>query len=131
MNLMRKTSLATLLGAGLMLATASHAQHVQVQSDNAAKARSVMAASMKAAERGQKVGMVSGRANPQPQKLAGGGVAQELDAGTMMYSVARRNADGSLEMVCVNGSDAAQQAMKAPAFAKRVSQVSKEQSNVR
>lgn len=131
MNLMRKTSLAALLGAGLMLATASHAQNVQVRSDDAAQARATMAASMKAAARGQKVGMLSGRANPQPQKLAGGGVVQELDAGTMMYSVARRNADGSIEMVCVNGDDAAQQALKAPAFAKRVSQVSKEQSHVR
>lgn len=131
MNLMRKTSLATLLGAGLLLAATSHAQNVQVRSDNAAKARANIDASMKAATRGQKVGMLSGRANPQPQQLADGGVAQELDASTMVYTVARRNADGSIEMVCVNGADAAQQAMKAPAFAKRVSQVSKEQSHVR
>lgn len=131
MNLMRKTSLATLLGAGLLLAAASHAQNVQVRSDNAAQARAHMEASMKAAARGQKVGMLTGRANPQAEKLAGGGVAQELDASTMVYTVARRNADGSIEMVCVNGAEAAQQAMKAPAFAKRVSQVSKEQSNVR
>lgn len=131
MNLMRKTSLATLLGAGLMLTAAAHAQNVQVRSDNAAQARATLEASMKAAARGQKVGMLSGRANPQPEKLAGGGIAQELDASTMVYTVARRNADGSIEMVCVNGADAAQQAMKAPAFAKRVSQVSKEQSHVR
>jgi len=131
MKLMRKTSLATLLGVGLMLAAASHAQNVQVRSDNATQARANMAASMKAAARGQKVGMLSGRANPQPEKLADGSIAQELDASTMVYTVARRNADGSIEMVCVNGTEAAQQALKAPAFAKRVSQVSKEQSHVR
>lgn len=85
---------------------------------------------MKAAARGQKVGMLTGKLNPQPMKLAGGGVAQELDASTMMYSVARVNADGTVEMVCVNGSDAAAKAMKAPAFAKRVSQLSKEQTHV-
>ena len=48
----------------------------------------------------------------------------------MMYSVARVNADGTVEMVCVNGSDAAAKAMKAPVFAKRVSQLSKEQTHV-
>lgn len=131
MNLFRKTSFATLMGVGLMLAATSHAQNVQVRSDNAAKARASMEASMKAAARGQKVGMLTGRANPAAVVSANGMVSQELDAGTMSYSVARVRADGSIEMVCVNGAEAAQQAMKAPAFAKRISQVAKEQSHVR
>lgn len=131
MNLSRKTTLAAIAGAGLMLAATSHAQNVQVRSDNAAKARANMEASMKAAARGQKVGMLSGRVNPAAVVAANGTISQELDAGTMSYSVARVAADGSIEMVCVNGAEAAQQAMKAPAFAKRISQVAKEQAHVR
>jgi hypothetical protein len=122
--------LAGAAAAALVLGGSAQAQQVQVQSNDAAQARATMEASMKAAARGQKVGMLTGKLNPQPMKLAGGGVAQELDASTMMYSVARVNADGTVEMVCVNGSDAAAKAMKAPAFAKRVSQLSKEQTHV-
>ena len=118
------------VAAALILGGSAQAQHVQVQSIDAAQARATMEASMKAAARGQKVGMLTGTLNPQPVKLAGGGVSQELDASTMVYSVARVNADGTVEMVCVNGSEAATKAMKAPAFAKRVSQVSKEQTHV-
>lgn len=128
---MRKTTLATLGAAGLLLAHSSFAQSVQIRSVDAEKARANVQASMKAAARGQKVGMLTGRANPAPVVAADGTVSQELDAGTMSYTVARRNADGTMEMVCVTGADAAQQAMKAPTFAKRLSQVSKESSHVR
>ena len=128
-----KTNLVQFAGAvaaALVLGGNAQAQHAQVQSKDAAQARATMEASMKAAARGQKVGMVTGKLNPQPEKLAGGGVALELDASTMVYSVARMNADGTVEMVCVNGAEAAAKAMKAPAFAKRVSQLSKEQTHV-
>jgi hypothetical protein len=125
---LRTTAIAL---AGMTLGLAAQAQHARVVSDNPEKARAVMDASMRAAARGQKVGMISGRLNPQPERLANGAVVQELDAGTMMYSVARVNADGKLEMVCVDGAEAAQKAMKAPVFAKRVSQNSKEQSHVK
>lgn len=127
---MNIVQIAGAAAAALVLGGSAQAQQVQVQSNDAAQARATMEASMKAAARGQKVGMLTGKLNPQPVKLAGGGVAQELDASTMMYSVARVNADGTVEMVCVNGSDAAAKAMKAPAFAKRVSQLSKEQTHV-
>ena len=127
---MNFVQIAGAAAAALVLGGSAQAQQVQVQSNDAAQARATMEASMKAAARGQKVGMLTGKLNPQPMKLAGGGVAQELDASTMMYSVARVNADGTVEMVCVNGSDAAAKAMKAPAFAKRVSQLSKEQTHV-
>ena len=86
---------------------------------------------MKAAARGQKVGMLTGKLNPQPVVHADGTVSQELDAGSMMYTVARRNADGSIEMVCVNGSEAAQKALKAPTFAKRSSAAAKEHFHVK
>ena len=122
--------IAGAVAAALILGGSAQAQHVQVQSIDAAQARATMEASMKAAARGQKVGMLTGTLNPQPVKLAGGGVAQELDASTMVYSVARMNVDGTVEMMCVNGAEAATKAMKAPAFAKRVSQLSKEQTHV-
>lgn len=125
---LRTTALAL---AGMTLGLAAQAQHARVESNNAEQARAAMDASMRAAARGQKVGMISGRLNPQPQKLANGAVAQELDASTMVYSVARINAEGKVEMVCVDGSDAAEKALKAPVFAKRVSQNSKEQSHVK
>jgi hypothetical protein len=124
--------LAGAAAAVLVLGGSAQAQHARVVSQDAEQARATMEASMKAAARGQKVGMITGKLNPQPVKLAGGGVAQELDASTMVYTVARVNADGSTEMVCVTGTEAANKAMKAPAFAKRVSQVSsKEQTHVR
>jgi hypothetical protein len=122
----------TVLGlAGLTLALAAQAQNVQVTANNGVEARANLQASMRAAARGEVVGMVTGRANPQPVKMANGAVGQELGAGTLMYTVARRNADGTVEMVCVSGPEAAQKALKAPVAAKRVSQLSKEQTHVK
>jgi len=48
-----------------------------------------------------------------------------------MYSVARIGADGKLEKVCVSGSEQAQKAMSASAFAKRLTPVAKEHNNVK
>jgi len=127
---MNFVKVAGAVAAAFVLGGSAQAQHVQVQSKDAAQARATMEASMKAAARGQKVGMLTGQRNPQPVQLAGGGMSQELDASTMVYSVARTNADGTIERVCVNGADEAAKAMQAPAFAKRVSQLSKEQTHV-
>ena len=73
--------------------------------------------------------MASGTLNPQALTHADGTVEQELDESTLSYSVARRNADGTVEMVCVQGKDAASKAMKVPQFASRLaaSKASKEQ----
>ena len=73
--------------------------------------------------------MASGTLNPQALTHADGTVEQELDESTLSYSVARRNADGTVEMVCVHGKDAASKAMNAPQFASRpaASKASKEQ----
>ncbi len=128
---MRSLSVAVLGLVGLVAGTAVHAQNARATVDTTAEARANVEASMKAASRGQKVGMLTGKLNPQPVVLADGTVSQELDAGTMSYTVARRNADGSIEMVCVNGAEAAQKAVKAPTFAKRGSQLAKEQSHVK
>jgi hypothetical protein len=60
----------------------------------------------------QPVGLLSGKANPQPVVHADGTVEQELDSSSLMYSVARRNADGSISQYCVTGKDAAERIVK-------------------
>lgn len=122
---------ASVLVMAAGLAGTAQAQNVQLRADNVDQLRANMEKSVRAAARGQKVGMVTGRVDPQQERLASGAVVQELDASTMMHMVARRNADGTVEMVCVEGSEAAGKAAKAPLPAKRVSQVAKEQSHVK
>lgn len=72
----------------------------------AAEAQSLQAAS---AKKSAPVGLLTGRVNPQPITYADGTVQHELDTSTLVYSVARRNADGSISLYCVEGSHAAQQ----------------------
>lgn len=53
--------------------------------------------------------------------MPGGGVAVTLDESTMVYSVARVNAEGAVERECIAGADAATQLVQAPkAFAKPI-----------
>lgn len=121
------------LAASLGLAAAAQAQNVIVRSldaASAAKVRAAIDASMQAASRGQRVGMVTGTADPQPQVSRSGTVSQELDATTLMFSVARINAEGGIDMVCVNSLETAGAAITAPAFAKRISPISKEHTHV-
>jgi hypothetical protein len=58
------------------------------------------------------VGILSGKADPQSQRLPNGTVVQELTTDTMMYSVARKNADGTISQYCVTGDEAAQRIVK-------------------
>ena len=53
-------------------------------------------------------------ASPEPRTLANGAVSMELDESTLVYSVVRRNADGTLSRFDVQGKDAAEKAAKAP-----------------
>jgi hypothetical protein len=116
----RKNS-AVLLAAVLSMAGAAQAQNVIVRvPDNAAELRAAIDASMRAAASGQRVGMATGTVNPAAVRSADGTVTQELDAGTLMHSVARIHADGSIERICVSGLQEAQRAALAPAFAKRL-----------
>lgn len=131
-----KLSLAKMLAtavAAIGLVSAAQAQTVIVRSLDAvesAKVRAAVDASMQAASRGQRVGMVTGTVNPQPQMSRTGMVSQELDASTLMFSVARVNGEGQVEMVCMNSLESAQNAATAPNFAKRISLSSKEQAHV-
>jgi hypothetical protein len=119
--------------AAIVMMGSAQAQNVIVRSLDAtesAKVRAAVEASMAAAERGQRVGMVTGTVDPQPEVLRGGGVRQELDATTLMFSVARINPEGRVEMVCINSVESARAALNAPVFAKRMSLSAKEQFNV-
>lgn len=62
-------------------------------------------------------GLLTGRINPQPVQHADGSVEHEMDESTLSFSVATRNADGSISQQCVTGADAATAALKAPAKA--------------
>ena len=53
------------------------------------------------------VGILTGTEAPQQQMTASGAVRMELSEDTMVYSVVKRAADGSLEMQCVTGAAAA------------------------
>jgi hypothetical protein len=52
-------------------------------------------------------GMLTGTTTPQQVVTKRGAVMMELTEDSMVYSVAKVNADGKLEMQCVTGSDAA------------------------
>lgn len=64
---------------------------------------------------------LAARAKPSPagatagvqRALPGGGVALMLDESSMVYSVARVNAQGVVERECVSGGDAATRALQA------------------
>ena len=75
-----------------------------LRAPTAAEAQSLHPAARAAAP----VGMITGTVNPQPVRYKDGTIGQELDASTMMYSVARRNVDGSVSEYCVEGPEAAQ-----------------------
>lgn len=60
----------------------------------------------------ERIGMVSGEANPRLRVRASGVKVMELDESTLSYSVARRGADGSTELYCVTGKDTAEQLLQ-------------------
>lgn len=74
------------------------------------------------------VGMVTGSDAPQAVVRANGSVMLELTEDSMVYSVAKRNADGSMEMECVHGADAAHDAVH-HAHSHTTKQAKKEQKN--
>jgi len=120
-----------LAASALFAGAAAQAQNVIViHSPDAAAARATFQASVDAAKRGQSVGMLTGRVNPQPQRLADGVVAVELDASTLMHSVARIGADGQVERLCVSSVEAAERAVHAPEFAQRFNPRAQEKRHV-
>jgi hypothetical protein len=109
---------AAALAALMALALCGAAQAQRVSRDTqggplrAPTAEETKALDAKAAKTAAPVGLRTGKVNPQPIKHPDGSIEQELDTSTLTYSVARRNADGSLDMVCVTGSEDAERALK-------------------
>ncbi len=75
------------------------------------------------------VGMITGTDAPQAVTLANGTVMMELTEDSMVYSVLKRNPDGSMEMQCVHGEDAAHNAVHNHAHSHTTKQAKKEQKN--
>jgi hypothetical protein len=63
-------------------------------------------------------GLATGKINPQRVTHANGMMSLELDESTLSYSVARRNADGTTDWVCVTGPEAAAAALAAKTTSK-------------
>ena len=77
--------------------------------------RAPTASEMKALEAARKPSSSRAATTPVEVRYADGTVGMTLGDDHMMYSVARVNAQGKVERVCVQGVEASQQAMKAPA----------------
>ena len=76
------------------------------------KAKAPAGVAAKALVATPRIGMVTGRVNPQIVVHRNGMKSAELDQHTRAYSVATRRADGSIDMDCVTGSDGALAAVK-------------------
>ena len=114
--------------AAAMVLTMSTPLHAQTAARDSASAplraptaAEAQALAQTAAAKAPRIGMVTGKVNPEPITHADGTVEQELDASTLSYTVARVNADGSVSMVCVEGEQAAHKAMKAKGLRAKVS----------
>ena len=83
--------------------------------------RAPTASEMKALEAARKPSSSRAATTPVEVRYADGTVGLTLGDDHMMYSIARVNAQGKVERVCVQGVEASLQAMKAPAsFAARL-----------
>lgn len=106
----RKTLSAALALAGLAVGAAQ--AQVVVRDAETGQLRAPTAA--EAAELAAKAKPSSSAATAGVQRaLPGGGVALMLDESSMVYSVARVNAQGAVERECVTGGDAATRALQA------------------
>jgi len=108
------------LGAALALSLCAGAQAQRVSRDaTTGELRAPTAAEAKALEGSQRAsqpkGLLTGRVAPAPVRQANGTVEQELDTSTLMHSVARKNADGSVSQYCVTGTQAANRILQASA----------------
>lgn len=71
-------------------------------------------------------GLLTGRVNPQPVQHADGSVEQELDDSSQIFSVVRRNKDGSLDTACITGKQAADEAVRTRLKGVSVAKLAKE-----
>ncbi len=129
-SMLRPALAAVALAAVGALPTAALAQQVvrdaesgQLRAPNAAEAAELRA---RPAARQARAALSSSAASESVETvLADGTVMKATGEEDLMYSVVRRNADGSLERVCVQGKDQAGKVLKAKSFAKPPVMVSK------
>ena len=105
------------LAIGLGLASAVHAQTTarDTPTSDARAPTADEAAALAAKPEGKASaarGLLTGKINPQAIVHPDGTVEQELDDSTVMYSVARRNADGSISTYCVPGAKNAERLVR-------------------
>lgn len=100
----------------------------QVRPQTAEEMKAVEAStkSTKTLRTAQPRGLLTGRVNPQPVQHADGTVEQELDDSSQIFSVVRRNKDGSLDTACVTGKQAADEAVRTKLKGISVSKLSKD-----
>jgi hypothetical protein len=69
-------------------------------------------------------GVLTGRLSPKPERLANGALRVELTQDQMMFSVATRNADGSIARQCVPNSMVAERmaAGQTVSFAQKITE---------
>jgi hypothetical protein len=91
----------------------------QLRAPTAAEAQALQA-QRRAAPRG----LLTGKVSPTPRRLANGAVAMELTTDQLMYSVATRNADGSIAQHCVPNAQMAERmaAGQTVSFAPKISE---------
>lgn len=113
---MAAAAVAVAAGAPMAASAAEQAQVVrdaetgQLRAPTAEEAAALRAAAGKSA---------STTSAPREIRHKNGAVEMVLDNSTLMYSVARRHADGSISQACVQGEDKAVAATRVPAsFAK-------------
>ena len=123
-----KTSLRYTLAGAVALAALSATPMAQAQVTGDMRATATPAATeaqAPAAKRGATGprGLLTGKVNPQPVRHADGTVEQELDESSLIFTVATRQADGTLDTACVTGkaeADAALQSKKPAAAHKHL-----------
>jgi hypothetical protein len=123
-SLLRPALAAVALAAVGAMPTAALAQQVVRDADSgklrAPNASEAAALNARPAARLQRSALASASIAPTQTVLADGTVMAETDESHMVYSVARRNADGTVTMVCVQGADQARKFSKTPKnFAKQ------------
>lgn len=109
-------AMAVVAGAPLAVSASENAQVVRDAETGQLRAPTAEEAKALRAAGGRAAASASGQREIRHKN---GTVEMVLDNSTLMYSVARRNADGSITQACVQGEDKAQAATQAPAsFAK-------------
>jgi hypothetical protein len=104
----------------------------ELRAPNATEAAALEAAgkSMRAVRQAPR-GLLTGQVAPGSITYADGTVQQELDESSLAYTVVRRSADGSTQMECVTGTEAADAALKGKQNLNKTAKATKEHSHDR